>query len=105
MPGPSPELYYKLIEGSLAVCLYCRESSYFHTTMLCVLLGGCIRLHFNCDSEVPAVGTGSTSIIILLFVVLPTRHIYVRHISGDLNDLVTKIWDFFPKTAKFRTPN
>ena len=30
--------------------------------MLCVLLGGCIRLHFNCDSEVPAVGTGSTSI-------------------------------------------
>ena len=30
--------------------------------MLCVLLGGCIiRLHFNCDSEVPAVGTGSTS--------------------------------------------
>ncbi len=28
--------------------------------MLCVLLGGCIRLHFNCDSEVPAVGTGST---------------------------------------------
>ena len=49
------------IEGSLAVCLYCRESSYFHTTMLCVLLGGCIRLHFNCDSEVPAVGTGSTS--------------------------------------------
>ena len=54
------------IEGSLAVCLYCRESSYFHTTMLCVLLGGCIRLHFNCDSEVPAVGTGSTSNIILL---------------------------------------
>ena len=32
--------------------------------MLCVLLGGCIRLHFNCDSEVPAVGTGSTSIMI-----------------------------------------
>ena len=31
--------------------------------MLCVLLGGCIRLHFNCDSEVPAVGTGSTSIV------------------------------------------
>ena len=33
--------------------------------MLCVLsniLGGCIRLHFNCDSEVPAVGTGYTSI-------------------------------------------
>ena len=30
--------------------------------MLWVLLGGCIiRLHFNCDSEVPAVGTGSTS--------------------------------------------
>ena len=53
------------VEGSLAVCLYCRESSYFHTTMLCVLLGGCIRLHFNCDSEVPAVGTGSTSVIII----------------------------------------
>ena len=29
--------------------------------MLCVLLGGCLRLHFNCDSEVQAVGTGSTS--------------------------------------------
>ena len=54
------------VEGSLAVCLYCRESSYFHTTMLCVLLGGCIRLHFNCDSEVPAVGTGSTSLPIKL---------------------------------------
>ena len=31
-------LYYKLIrgsgEGTLALCLDCRESSYFHTTML-----------------------------------------------------------------------
>ena len=34
--------------------------------MLWVLLGGfIIRLHFNCDSEVPAVGTGSTSINII----------------------------------------
>ena len=35
--------------------------------MLCVLsniLGGCIRLHFNCDSEVPALGTGYTSKLI-----------------------------------------
>ena len=29
-----------------------------------------------------------------------TRDIYVRY-----NDLGTKIWGFFPKTAKFRTPN
>ena len=48
--------------------------------MLCVLLGGCIiRLHFNCDSEVPAVGTGSTSsiiiaIIIILFTVLRSQY-------------------------------
>ena len=42
--------------------------------MLWVLLGGCIiRLHFNCDSEVPAVGTGSTSIYI---------HIYIHIYSG-----------------------
>ena len=49
---------------SLAVCLHCRESSYFHTTMLCVfsnIIGGFILLHFNCDSEVPAEGTGYTS--------------------------------------------
>ena len=60
-------LYYKLIrggEGTLAVYLDCRESSYFHTTILCVfsnignIIGGFILLHFNCDSEVPAVGTG-----------------------------------------------
>ena len=62
-------LYYKLIRGallSLAVCLHCRESSYFHTTMLCVfsnIIGGFILLHFNCDSEVPAEGTGYTSTI------------------------------------------
>ena len=52
---------------SLAVCLDCRESSYFHTTMLCVfsnIIGGFILLHFNCDSEVPAEGTGYTSNII-----------------------------------------
>ena len=32
--------------------------------MLCVIsniLGGCILLHFNCDSKVPAEGTGYTS--------------------------------------------
>ena len=49
---------------SLAVCLDCRESSYFHTTMLRVfsnIIGGFILLHFNCDSEVPAEGTGYTS--------------------------------------------
>ena len=34
-----------------------------------------------------------------------TEYIYVRHNSGELNDLGTKIWGFFPKTAKFRTPN
>ena len=34
-----------------------------------------------------------------------TRNIYVRHNSGDRNDLGMKIWGFFPKTAKFRTPN
>ena len=45
--------------------------SYFQKTVLCVcvisnILGGCIiRLHFNCDSEGPAVGTGFTSILIL----------------------------------------
>ena len=33
----SPYLTMDKIEGSLAVCLYCRESSYFHTTMLCLL--------------------------------------------------------------------
>ena len=57
-------LYYKLIILSLAVCLDCRESSYFHTTMLCVfsnIIGGFILLHFNCDNEVPAEGTGYTS--------------------------------------------
>ena len=46
----------------------CRESSYFHTTMLCVfsnIIGGFILLHFNCDSEVPAEGTGYTSYNIL----------------------------------------
>ena len=51
------------LEGTLAVCLDCRESSNFHKTVLCVIsniLGGCIRLHLNCDSEVPAVGTGYT---------------------------------------------
>ena len=57
-------LYFKLIrgwgtgEGTLALCLDCRESSYFHTAMLCVfsnIIGGFILLHFNCDSEVPAV--------------------------------------------------
>ena len=26
-----------------------------------------------------------------------TRHIYVRHNTGDLNDLGTKIWEFFRK--------
>ena len=49
---------------SLAVCLDCRESSYFHTTMLCVfsnIIGGFILLHFNFDSEVPAEVTGYTS--------------------------------------------
>ena len=48
----------------LAVCLDCRESSYFHKTVLCVIsnmLGGFLLLHFNCDSEVPAEGTGYTS--------------------------------------------
>ena len=34
-----------------------------------------------------------------------TRDIYVRHNYGDLNYLGAKIWEFFPKTAKFRTPN
>ena len=51
-------------EGTLALCLDCRESSYFHTAMLCVfsnIIGGFILLHFNCDSEVPAEGTGYTS--------------------------------------------
>ena len=32
-----------------------------------------------------------------------TGDIYVRHNSGDLNDLGTKIWGFFPEIAKFRT--
>ena len=59
-------LYYKLIRAllSLAVCLDCRESSFFHTTMLRVfsnIIGGLILLHFNCDSKVPAEGTGYTS--------------------------------------------
>ena len=56
-------------EGTLALCLDCRESSYFHTAMLCVfsnIIGGFILLHFNCDSEVPAEGTGYTSIDIFL---------------------------------------
>ena len=58
-------LYYKLIRGSVghsvALCLDCRESSYFHTTMLCVfsnIIGGFILLHFNCDSVIPAEGRG-----------------------------------------------
>ena len=34
-----------------------------------------------------------------------TRHSYIRHNSGDLNDSGTKISEFFPKFAKFRTPN
>ena len=60
-------LYYKLIrggEGTLALCLDCRESSDFHTAMLCVfsnIIGGFKLLQFNCDSEVPAEGTGYTS--------------------------------------------
>ena len=63
--------YYKLVKGSalIAVCLDCRESSYFHTTKLCVFLniiGGLILLHFKCDSEVPAIiGIGNTSTLIL----------------------------------------
>ena len=61
-------LYYTLIRGwgGHSCGLFdCRESSYFHTTMLCVfsnIIGGFILLHFNCDNEVPAVGTGYTSI-------------------------------------------
>ena len=71
-------LYFKLIRGlkrallSLAVCLDCRESSYFHTIMLCVfsnMIGGFILLHFNCDSEVPAEGTGYTSNIIKTIII------------------------------------
>ena len=34
-----------------------------------------------------------------------TRHIYIRYNSSVLNDVETKIWRFFPKTAKFSTPN
>ena len=33
------------LEGNLAICLDCRESSYFHKKVLCVIsniLGGCI---------------------------------------------------------------
>ena len=63
-------LYYKLIRGcgeaTLALYLDCRETSYFHTAMLCVfsnIIGGFILLHFNCDSEVPAEGTGYTSML------------------------------------------
>ena len=41
----------------------------------------------------------------LIFMSYLTRHIYVRHNSGDLNDLGTKIWELFPKTATFRTLN
>ena len=31
------------------------------------MLGGCIRLHFNCDSKVPAEGTGYTSIYYITY--------------------------------------
>ena len=37
--------------------------------MLCVfsnIIGGFILLHFNCESEVPAEGTGYTSIHVIL---------------------------------------
>ena len=62
-------MWHEYIGHSIAVCLDCRESSYFHKTVLCVIsniLGGCILLHFNCDSEVPAEGTGYTSYYILV---------------------------------------
>ena len=64
------------LEGTLAVCLDCRESSYFHTTVLCVfsnIIGGFILLHFNCDSEVPAEGTGYTNY---------SSSIYILYIRG-----------------------
>ena len=42
------------------------ERSYFLTTMLCMftnLIDRFILLHFNCASEVSAVGTGNTGIV------------------------------------------
>ena len=53
------------------VFLDCRESSYFHTTTLCVfsnIIGGFIILHFNCDSKVPAVGTAVTLVTNILII-------------------------------------
>ena len=49
----------------------------------------------------------NNSIIMLEIYFLPYERslIHVRHNSGDLNDLASKVWDFFPKTATFRTPN
>ena len=41
--------------------------------MLCVfsnIIGGFILLHFNCDSEVPAEGTGYTSYLIIVSTML-----------------------------------
>ena len=70
---------------SLAVCLDCRESSYFHTTILCVfsnIISGFILLHFNCDSEVPAEGTGYTSNVYKVSYMKANKHIELTKGEG-----------------------
>ena len=37
-------------------------------------------------------------------IVYLTRDIYVRHNSGDLNDLGTKIWGFFSRKPPYIVP-
>ena len=77
----------------LAVCLDCRKSSYFHKTVLCVIsniLGGCLLLHFNCDSEVPAEGTGYTSII--QYEISTIKYIHIYSIIGAYNQIKGTTW-------------
>ena len=45
--------------------------------------------------------TGAKRVMRVNFNSFLTRHIYVQHDSGDLNNLGTNIWEFFPKTFLF----